>query len=170
MNLNVTRFIDDKIKQIRNETQDKGALVATSGGVDSMVCAVLAHKALGKKAIILFIDDGLMRVSDEKRVRQELEPFGIKIRVLRVANQFFKALKDKCAVVALSLASTLLELSRYILLTDVSKSPAVLPIPANLASSIHSLTISTPSLPRSTMRLSKPSMCLYLKGPSAIPK
>ena len=95
MNLNVTRFIDDKIKQIRNETQDKGALVATSGGVDSMVCAVLAHKALGKKAIILFIDDGLMRVSDEKRVRQELEPFGIKIRVLRVANQFFKALKDK---------------------------------------------------------------------------
>ncbi|MBU1871388.1 MAG: ExsB family transcriptional regulator, partial [Candidatus Omnitrophica bacterium] len=81
--------------EIRKEAGNKGALVATSGGVDSMVCAVLAHKALGRKAVILFIDDGLMRISDEKRVRGELKPFGIKVNIVRVADDFFKALKGK---------------------------------------------------------------------------
>jgi len=37
----------------------------------------------------------LMRDSDEKRVRGELKPFGIKVKTLSVQKDFFKALKGK---------------------------------------------------------------------------
>ncbi len=93
--LNAKQFIREKIKEIRKEVGGKGVLVATSGGVDSMTCAALAHKALGKKAIILFIDDGLMRNSDKPRVIKELGRLGIKANVLNAQKDFFKALKGK---------------------------------------------------------------------------
>ncbi|MFH1577965.1 MAG: ATP-binding protein [Candidatus Omnitrophota bacterium] len=95
MRFEVTSFIKDKLEEIKKDVGSKGALVATSGGVDSMVCALLSHKALGKKAVILFIDDGLMRTSDEKRVRTELKPFGINVKTLKVEKDFFRALKGK---------------------------------------------------------------------------
>ncbi len=95
MRFNARGFISKKLKEIHKEVGNRGALVATSGGVDSMVCALLAHKALGKKAIIIFIDDGLMRLSDEKRVKTELRPFGINVKVINAKNDFFKALKGK---------------------------------------------------------------------------
>jgi len=95
MKFEAKRFINEKLEEIRKQVGDSGALVATSGGVDSMTCALLAHKALGEKAIILFIDDGLMRDSDEKRVREELKPFGINVKVLNAKKFFFKALKGK---------------------------------------------------------------------------
>ncbi len=49
-------FVRKKLAEIKKQVGTKGAVVATSGGVDSMTCAVLAHRALGKKAVILFID------------------------------------------------------------------------------------------------------------------
>ena len=95
MKIQARRFIKEKLEEIKKDVGDSGALVATSGGVDSMTCALLAHKALGKRAVILFIDDGLMRDSDEKRVRQELKPFGIKVKTLNAQKEFFKELKGK---------------------------------------------------------------------------
>ena len=95
MKIQAKRFINEKLEEIKKGVGDRGALVATSGGVDSMTCALLAHKALGKRAVILFMDDGLMRDSDKKRVREELKPFGINVRVLNAQKDFFKALKGK---------------------------------------------------------------------------
>lgn len=95
MHFDARRFVVQKLKEIKREVGDRGALVATSGGVDSMVCASLAHKALGRKAVLIFIDDGLMRISDEKRVKTELRPFGINVKVINAKNDFFKALKGK---------------------------------------------------------------------------
>ncbi|MFH1338413.1 MAG: ATP-binding protein [Candidatus Omnitrophota bacterium] len=95
MRFEARRFIGEKLKEIKTEVGDKGALVATSGGVDSMVCALLAHKALGRKAAVIFIDDGLMRISDEKRVKTELRPFGVSVKVINAKNDFFRMLKGK---------------------------------------------------------------------------
>jgi GMP synthase (glutamine-hydrolysing) len=95
MKFETKRFINEKLEEIKKEVGDGGALVATSGGVDSMVCALLSYKALGKRAVILFIDDGLMRESDKKRVREELKPFGITVKILNAQKDFFKAIKGK---------------------------------------------------------------------------
>jgi GMP synthase (glutamine-hydrolysing) len=95
MKLKVKSFINRKLKEIRKEVGDRRTLVATSGGVDSMTCAALAHKALGNKATILFIDDGLMRENDEYKARRELKSLGIRLKTLNAQRDFFRALRRK---------------------------------------------------------------------------
>lgn len=93
MRLNTKKFIEEKIAEIKNRVGEERAVCATSGGVDSFTCLVLAHKALRKNLVPLFIDNGLMRVQDEGEVVEGAAKLGIKVKVLRVAKDFFKALK-----------------------------------------------------------------------------
>lgn len=95
MTFNTKKFIKEKIKEIKKNVGNGLALCATSGGVDSMVCAALAHKALGKHLTAIFIDDGLMREKEAEQVTKILKNKGIRTMVVRATNDFFKALKGK---------------------------------------------------------------------------
>jgi GMP synthase (glutamine-hydrolysing) len=95
MRFKAKQYINQKLKEIRKEVGNNRALVATSGGIDSMTSALLAHKAMGRRAIILFIDNGLMRENDEGKTRRELKPFGINLKTMDAKRYFFKALKGK---------------------------------------------------------------------------
>jgi len=95
MALNAKEFINDTIKEIKKKVRKQTAICATSGGVDSMVCAFLAHRALGKKLIALFIDDGLMRQDEPQTVAKILRKHGIRTVVIPASHNFFKALKGK---------------------------------------------------------------------------
>lgn len=95
MSFNTKKFVNTKIKEIRKRVGKGTALCATSGGVDSMVCAFLAHQALGKNLIALFIDDGLMRENEAQTVAQALRKEGIKTIVVKAGKTFLKALKGK---------------------------------------------------------------------------
>jgi len=95
MKLNTKKFIRGKINEIKREVGSDVAICATSGGVDSMVCTFLAHRALGKNLIALFIDDGLMRENEPQMVSKILKKKGIKTVIIRAAKDFFKALKGK---------------------------------------------------------------------------
>ncbi|MFH1664966.1 MAG: glutamine-hydrolyzing GMP synthase, partial [Candidatus Omnitrophota bacterium] len=63
-------FIDRKIKDIRERVGDKDVILGLSGGVDSTVCAVLLHRALGKKLHCIFVDNGLLRKGEAERVEK----------------------------------------------------------------------------------------------------
>ncbi|MGD9015349.1 MAG: ATP-binding protein [Candidatus Omnitrophota bacterium] len=95
MKLRPKQFIRKKLKEIQKEVGKRRTLVATSGGVDSMTCAALANKALGSRAVILFIDDGLMRENDERKARRELKSLGINLKTMDAQREFFRALKGK---------------------------------------------------------------------------
>lgn len=90
-----TKFISEKIKELQQKIGDKKALVATSGGVDSMTCAMLAKKALGDNIVILFLDDGLMRENEPEEIRKFFKSAGINLEVWDVEDRFFEALKGK---------------------------------------------------------------------------
>ena len=90
---NVKAYIGKRIKEIKSGVGNKRALVATSGGVDSVTCAVLAHKAIGSRAVILFIDDGLMRQDEGRKVKKDLARLGVNVKILNVRADFFRALK-----------------------------------------------------------------------------
>ena len=69
-NLNGTMeaFIREACENIRNEAAGRPVLCALSGGVDSTVCAILAHHAVGNNLTCLFVDTGLMRKNEGDQV------------------------------------------------------------------------------------------------------
>ena len=87
------KFIEEKISEMKKIVGDKNAVVATSGGVDSVACAFLAHKALGEKLTVIFIDDGLMREGEPTKVSEELGNLGVEVKIVDARDEFFKALK-----------------------------------------------------------------------------
>jgi len=93
--MKVKKFIKTQIGKIKKEVGDQKAVVACSGGVDSTTCTILAHKALGKNLVAIFIDDGLMREGEPEQVTKLLKKFGVRTKLLQVRRRFFKALKAK---------------------------------------------------------------------------
>ncbi len=66
-------FIDEQVKEIREQVGDKKALLALSGGVDSSVVAALMIKAIGKQLVCVHVNHGLMRKGESEQV---IEIFG----------------------------------------------------------------------------------------------
>ncbi len=92
---NWKKIIEKKAAEIQEQVGKRKALVALSGGVDSAVAAVLGHIALGKRMTALFVENGLMREGEARRVQQLFKPLGINVEVLDARRQFFAALKGK---------------------------------------------------------------------------
>jgi len=66
----MTTFIDDTIRDIREQVGDKKVLCALSGGVDSSVVAALIHRAIGDQLTCMFIDHGLLRKGESESVME----------------------------------------------------------------------------------------------------
>ena len=61
-------FIDEQVKEIREQVKDKKVLLALSGGVDSSVVAALLIKAIGKQLVCVHVNHGLMRKNESENV------------------------------------------------------------------------------------------------------
>ena len=61
-------FIDEQVKEIRNQVKDGKVLLALSGGVDSSVVAALLIKAIGKQLVCVHVNHGLMRKGESENV------------------------------------------------------------------------------------------------------
>lgn len=91
--LDTEAFIEEKTKELKKTVAGEKVIVALSGGVDSSVAAVLAHKALGKQLQAVFLDDGLMREKEGEEVKNIFAKLGIEVTVKDVQQSFFDALK-----------------------------------------------------------------------------
>jgi len=87
-------FIENKVKEIRERVGNKDVILGLSGGVDSTVCAVLLHRALGKKVHCIFVDNGLLRKNEVKRVKTLFaKNIKLDLKVVDARKEFLKALK-----------------------------------------------------------------------------
>ena len=92
--LNVKAYIKNEIEAIRAQVGDKKVLLAMSGGVDSSVCAVLLHKAIGKNLTCVFVDHGCMRLNEAKDVKQIFKgKFGINLICVSAEKRFLEKAK-----------------------------------------------------------------------------
>ena len=62
------KFIDEQIKEIREQVGNKKVLLAISGGVDSSVVAALLIKAIGQNLVCVHVNHGLLRKGEPEPV------------------------------------------------------------------------------------------------------
>ena len=92
--IDVKAFVDKQVQAVKEVLGEEKALIAVSGGVDSTVCAVLTHMAIGDNLICAFIDDNFMRLGEPDRVRAMLSdpPLSLPVKVLDERERFMEAL------------------------------------------------------------------------------
>lgn len=71
--LNPNEFIRLALSFVKNTVGDCRALIAASGGVDSMIVAEILHRALGDRVWFLHIDTGFMRPGEPEKVSSFIE-------------------------------------------------------------------------------------------------
>lgn len=86
--------VNNLIQDIRDSVGNQKAICALSGGVDSSVAAIITHKALGKKLTCIYIDSGLMRKNETKKLNKVFRnKFHVNVKIIRARNVFLKNLE-----------------------------------------------------------------------------
>ncbi len=86
------QYLEKKKEELR--TLQGKVVVAASGGVDSTVCAFLAH-SLVADVVVVFIDDGLMREGEPEAVEKMFNRGGLNVLIVNAQEEFFTNLKGK---------------------------------------------------------------------------
>lgn len=91
--LDVEKFIQRQVDEIKKIVGNGVAINALSGGVDSSAVTMLAHRALGKRLKTFFVENGIMREGEPKRIVSIFKSMGIPVKLVDSKEQFFRALK-----------------------------------------------------------------------------
>lgn len=93
-NWTMSSFIEEALENIKQQVGDAKAICAMSGGIDSAVAALLAHKVLGKNLACIFVDHGLLRKDEAKRVDDVFaKHFNLNLKTVQCAERFLSRLK-----------------------------------------------------------------------------
>jgi len=85
-------FIEKTVEKISKI--DGNVLCGVSGGVDSTVAALLIHKAIGDRLKCVFVDNGLLRLDEEKEVNEMfLKNFSVNFNTVNSKQEFLSKLK-----------------------------------------------------------------------------
>lgn len=92
-NWKLTNYIDDTIADIKQKVGDQKVILGLSGGVDSSVAAVLIHRAIGDQLQCIFVDTGLLRKDEGKKVMENYgEHFNLQIKMIDASERFLSKL------------------------------------------------------------------------------
>ena len=86
------KFVEEQIGLVSEKIKGK-AIIACSGGVDSMVAAVIVSKAIGDRLLAVYVDTGLMRKGETEEVRDMLSEMGLNFRIVDASKEYFDSLK-----------------------------------------------------------------------------
>jgi GMP synthase (glutamine-hydrolysing) len=87
-------FIAAEIAKLQAQCLGKRVILGVSGGVDSTTLAVLLQKALGKNVTSIFVNNGLLRLNEEKEVLDNLrQRLGLHVTYVNAGRRFLKNLQ-----------------------------------------------------------------------------
>lgn len=89
--VNTEKFIEKAIKEISEKSGGEQVVIALSGGVDSSVCAELASRAIGDRLIPIYVDTGLMRKDETRRIAEVFSD--LNLTIVDAEDEFIGALK-----------------------------------------------------------------------------
>ncbi len=86
-------FIQTTVERIRQQVGDGHAICALSGGVDSSVAAVLVHRAIGDRLTCVFVDNGVLRKDEFRKVQENLRgKLGLNLIAVNASERFLSKL------------------------------------------------------------------------------
>lgn len=87
-------FARQTVAEIQKVVEDKRVILGLSGGVDSSVTAMLIHQAVGKQLTCIFVDNGLLRQNEGRRLKKVFsQHLRLNIDYVNAAPLFLEALK-----------------------------------------------------------------------------
>ncbi len=87
-------FIEKTVADYKKTLAGKKVLLALSGGVDSSVCAVLLHRAIGENLTCIFVDHGFLRKDEGDFVEKTFKgQFGLNLIRVNAEDRFLGKLK-----------------------------------------------------------------------------
>jgi GMP synthase (glutamine-hydrolysing) len=85
-------FIESEVEKISKI--DGNVLCGVSGGIDSTVAALLIHKAIGNRLKCIFVNNGLLRLNEEKEIDEMFKNnFKLNFSLVDAAESFLNKLK-----------------------------------------------------------------------------
>ena len=86
-------YVERAVNKIRETVGDKKVILGLSGGVDSSVAAALIHKAIGDQLTCVFVDNGLLRKDERKKVEDLFKNnFKMRMKTVRAEKLFLAKL------------------------------------------------------------------------------
>jgi GMP synthase (glutamine-hydrolysing) len=87
-------FLAGSVAEIKKQAAGGAVICGLSGGVDSSVAAVLAHRAIGSKLKCIFVDTGVLRHGDRERMTEVFKKkFGYSLKIVDASALFLGRLK-----------------------------------------------------------------------------
>lgn len=86
-------FVESTVTELKRQLGNDRVILGLSGGVDSSVCATLLNKAIGKNLTCIFVDHGMLRKNEFKKVMEAYEGLGLNVVGVDASDKFFKDLE-----------------------------------------------------------------------------
>jgi GMP synthase (glutamine-hydrolysing) len=86
-------FAEASVVSLRDQLGNDKVILGLSGGVDSSVAAFLLHKAIGKNLTCIFVDNGLLRKNEFRKVLDSYLGLGLNVIGVDAADRFLDQLE-----------------------------------------------------------------------------
>ncbi len=80
--------------KIKLKVGSKKVILGLSGGTDSLVCALLIKKAIKENLICVFVNTGLLRKNEDKKILELKHQYDLNIKYIDASEKFLNHLKN----------------------------------------------------------------------------
>jgi GMP synthase (glutamine-hydrolysing) len=91
----IQSFIDESVAAIQEQVGQSRVVLGLSGGVDSAVAAMLLDRAIGDRLDCIFVDNGVLRRDEGRRVAETYgkdSKYGLRLHHIEAADRFIDEL------------------------------------------------------------------------------
>ncbi len=87
----VESFLKEAEEQVKTSVSGR-AIIACSGGLDSTITAIIAHSAIGDRAVAVFVDTGFVRLGEAESTEKIFQKFNLNYEIVEASSLFMKKL------------------------------------------------------------------------------